>query len=87
MGSYNIIRFLLLVGFIGLISLISVLIRSALVDTSNLLIEQGMLSVDTVNTLTTILTVTQWAPVICIIALAIWPISSAINKTNSEEDD
>lgn len=87
MGSYNIIRFLLLVGFIGLISLISVLIRSALVDTSNLLIEQGMLSVDTVNTLTTILTVTQWAPVICIIALAIWAISGAINKTNSEEDD
>lgn len=87
MGSYNIIRFLLLVGFIGLISLISVLIRSALVDTSNLLIEQGMLSVDTVNTMTTILTVTQWAPVICIIALAIWAISSAINKTNSEEDD
>ena len=86
MGSYNIIRFLLLVGFIGLISLISVLIRSALVDTSNLLIEQGMLSVDTVNTLTTILTITQYAPVISVIAVAIWAISGAINDTNSERD-
>ena len=86
MGSFRILQFLGLVGFCGILGLISVLIRSALVDTSNLLIEQGMLSVDTVNTLTTILTITQYAPVISVIAVAIWAISGAINDTNSEKD-
>lgn len=82
MGSFRIISFLLLCGFTGILSLISILIRSALTDTTNLLVSQNMLSVDTVNTLTTILGITQWAPVIAIIALAVWAVSGHINEQN-----
>lgn len=85
MGSFRIISFLALCGFTGLISLISILIRSALTDTTNVLVSNNMLSVDTVNTLTTILTVTQWAPVIAIIALAIWAVSGHIGEQQGDE--
>lgn len=85
MGSFRIISFLLLVGFTGILSVISILLRSALTDTTNVLIAQNMLSVDTVNTLTTILAITQWAPVICIIALALWAVSGHINEQTGDE--
>lgn len=84
MGSFRIIAFLLLIGFTGIMSLISVLIRSALTDTTNILISQNMLSIDTVNTVNTILGITTYAPVIVIIALAIWAVSGAVNKREVE---
>lgn len=85
MGSFRIISFLLLCGFTGILSLISILIRSVFVDCSNILIEQNMLSVDTVNTLNTILGFTQWAGVIALIALAVWAASSAINDKRESD--
>lgn len=85
MGSFRIISFLLLCGFTAILSLISVLIRSTLTDTTNVLVTQHMLSVDTVNTLSTILGITQWAPVIAIVALAIWAVSGHINEQNGDE--
>lgn len=86
MGSFRIISFLLLVGFTGILSIISVLVRSALTDTTNILISQNMLSVDTVNTVTTILNITQWAGVIALIALALWAVSAAVNDKRESED-
>lgn len=85
MGSFRIIAFIGLVFFTGILSIISILIRSALTDTTNILISQNMLSVDTVNTVNTILGITQWAGVIAIIALAVWALSGVVN--DSQESD
>lgn len=45
-----------------------------------------MLSVDTVNTVNTILWITQWAGVIAIIALAVWALSGVVNDSRESDN-
>ena len=84
MGSYNIIAFLALLGFTGVLSLISIIIQSAAVDIANLLIDLALLSQQTVDTVNIILTIMQWSPAAVLVLIAIWAISSHLNNTSRE---
>ena len=81
MGSYNIIAFLALIGFTGVLSLVSIIIQSAAVDIVNILIPAGLLSTQTVDTVGVILKMMEWAPAACLVLVAIWAISSHLNNT------
>lgn len=83
MGSYNIIAFLALIGFTGLLSLVSIIIQSAAVDITNLLIGMSLLSQQTVDTVNIILTIMQWSPAAVLVLIAIWAISSHLNNTTN----
>ena len=85
MGSYNIIAFFVLIGFTGVLSLVSIIIQSAAVDIVNILIPAGLLSTQTVDTVGVILKMMEWAPAACLVLIAIWAISSHLNNT-SERD-
>ena len=85
MGSYNIIAFLVLLGFTGLLSLGSIIIQSAAVDITNLLIDISLLSQQTVDTVNIILTIMQWSPAAVLVLIGVWAISSHLNNT-SERD-
>ena len=84
MGSYNIIAFLVLLGFTGVLSLISIIIQSAAVDIANLLIDLALLSQQTVDTVNIILTIMQWSPAAVLVLIAIWAISSHLNNTSGD---
>lgn len=84
MGSYNIIAFLALLGFTGVLSLISIIIQSAAVDIANLLIDLALLSQQTVDTVNIILTIIQWSPAAVLVLIAIWAISSHLNNTSGD---
>lgn len=84
MGSFNIIAFLALTGFTGLLSLISTIVQSAAVDIANILIDNSLLSQQTVDTVQMILTICQWSPVIVFVFIAIWAISSHLNNTTGD---
>lgn len=84
MGSYNIIAFLALLGFTGVLSLISIIIQSAAVDIANLLIDVALLSQQTVDTVNIILTIMQWSPAAVLVLIAIWAISSHLNNTSGD---
>ncbi|HJJ65471.1 MAG TPA: hypothetical protein O0X48_04115 [Methanocorpusculum sp.] len=84
MGSYNIIAFLALLGFTGVLSLISIIIQSAAVDIANLLIDLALLSQQTVDTVNIILTIMQWSPAAVLVLIAIWAISSHLNNTSGD---
>lgn len=81
MGSYNIIAFFVLIGFTGVLSLVSIIIQSAAVDIVNILIPAGLLSTQTVDTVGVILKMMEWAPAACLVLIAIWAISSHLNNT------
>ena len=81
MGSYNIIAFFGLIGFTGVLSLVSIIIQSAAVDIVNILIPAGLLSTQTVDTVGVILKMMEWAPAACLVLIAIWAISSHLNNT------
>lgn len=81
MGSYNIIAFFGLIGFTGVLSLVSIIIQSAAVDIINILIPVGLLSTQTVDTVGVILKMMEWAPAACLVLIAIWAISSHLNNT------
>lgn len=81
MGSYNIIAFFVLIGFTGVLSLVSIIIQSASVDIVNILILAGLLSTQTVDTVGIILKMMEWAPAACLVLIAIWAISSHLNNT------
>lgn len=84
MGSYNIIAFLALLGFTGVLSLISIIIQSAAVDIANLLIDLALLSQQTVDTVNIILTIMQWSPAAVLVLIAVWAISSHLNNTSGD---
>lgn len=84
MGSYNIIAFLALLGFTGVLSLISIIIQSAAVDIANLLIDVALLSQQTVDTVNIILIIMQWSPAAVLVLIAIWAISSHLNNTSGD---
>lgn len=84
MGSYNIIAFLALLGFTGVLSLISIIIQSAAVDIANLLIDLALLSQQTVDTVNIILIIMQWSPAAVLVLIAIWAISSHLNNTSGD---
>ena len=81
MGSYNIIAFFGLIGFTGVLSLVSIIIQSAAVDIINILIPAGLLSTQTVDTVGVILKMMEWSPAACLVLIAIWAISSHLNNT------
>lgn len=82
MGSYNIISFFLLIGFTGICSLVSIIVQSGAVEMANNMIENSLLSQQTVDTVNTILTIMEWSPVIVLIFIAIWAVSSHLNNTS-----
>lgn len=84
MGSYNIIAFMALLGFTGVLSLISIIIQSAAVDIANLLIDLALLSQQTVDTVNIILTIMQWSPAAVLVLIAVWAISSHLNNTSGD---
>lgn len=84
MGSYNIIMFVLLLCFGGVCSIISILFSSSIVDVTNILISQGILSISTVNAVNTILIFMMASPAIILIAVVLWALSGAINKKEGE---
>lgn len=49
---------------------------------ANNMIENGLLSQQTVDTVNTILTIMEWSPVIVLIFIAIWAVSSHLNNTS-----
>jgi len=85
MGSYNIIMFVILLVFSGISSLMMILFSSSIVDTTNLLISQGILSTATANTVTTITYFIMASPAIMLIAIVIWALSSSINRKEGEQ--
>ncbi len=85
MGSYNIIMFVMLLVFAGIASLMMILFSSSIVDTTNLLISQGILSTATANTVTTITYFIMASPAIMLIAIVIWALSSSINRKEGEQ--
>jgi len=84
MGSYNIIMFVLLILFGGFLSLFMILYLSGIVDAANIMIDAGILSVDTVNTVNTIKLFILASPLIMLLAVALWAISGQINRKDSE---
>ncbi|NCU26985.1 hypothetical protein EOM86_09735 [Candidatus Nomurabacteria bacterium] len=65
--------------------LMMILFSSSIVDTTNLLISQGILSTATANTVTTITYFIMASPAIMLIAIVIWALSSSINRKEGEQ--
>ena len=84
MGSYNIIMFVLLVLFGGFLSLFMILYMSGIVDAGNVMINAGILSVDTVNTVNTIKLFILASPLIMLLAVTFWAISGQINRKDGD---
>lgn len=84
MGSFNIIMFVLLIGWGGIISMVLGLYSSGMIDIVNQMISQGILSVDTVNTVTAIAAIILASPVIFLIGSMLWALSQSINKKEDQ---
>lgn len=84
MGSFNIIMFVLLIGWGGIISMVLGLYSSGMIDIVNQMISQGILSVDTVNTVTAIAAIILASPVIFLIGAMLWALSQSINKKEDQ---
>lgn len=84
MGSFSIIGFFWLLVLTGLFSIVSNLILSVGVDMVNILILAETLSQQTVDTVNTILVIGQWSPVIALLGVAVWAISSQLNNPGGQ---
>lgn len=80
MGSYNTVMFLVLLGGSGLVWLVGLLFKDAVVDIANNLITQGIMSTYTAGALDTVLTFFTFCLPIVMIVLVIWYVSSAVGE-------
>lgn len=80
MGSYNTIMFLVLLAGTGLLWLISLLYRAAIVDVANQLINIGIMSTYTANALDVVMTLATFCLPAVLLVLVIWYVSGAVGQ-------
>lgn len=80
MGSYNTIMFLVLLAGCGLLWLISLLYRAAIVDVANQLINIGIMSTYTANALDVVMTLATFCLPAVLLVLVVWYVSGAVGQ-------
>lgn len=80
MGSYNTIMFLVLLAGAGLLWLISLLYRAAIVDVANQLINIGIMSTYTANALDVVMTLATFCLPAVLLVLVVWYVSGAVGQ-------
>lgn len=84
MGSYNILMYFALILGAGAFYLLGLLFVNGLQIGMNTMIEQGIISMDTLNTFNTIITFYTWSGVVAWIAITIWALSTVINERREQ---